>query len=177
MRTTLYLLITFLSLHAFGQNTQNPNTLNINETYKVLPILEDADLREQPQLSSNIITTIRNGNSVKVFEEVEEFSRVEFLKKHGYILTSKITTNGAADQNKNISESSPSSTNTSTTNTNTTNKDYRSVSSTPTTKNTPKSRSTNTYRSSSYSSTCGAPTKKGGACRRKVSGGGRCWQH
>lgn len=29
----------------------------------------------------------------------------------------------------------------------------------------------------SYSSTCGAPTKKGGACQRKVSGGGRCWQH
>lgn len=29
----------------------------------------------------------------------------------------------------------------------------------------------------SYSSTCGAPTKKGGACRRVVSGGGRCWQH
>lgn len=30
---------------------------------------------------------------------------------------------------------------------------------------------------SGYSSTCGAPTKKGGACQRKVSGGGRCWQH
>lgn len=27
------------------------------------------------------------------------------------------------------------------------------------------------------SSICGAPTKKGGACQRKVSGGGRCWQH
>lgn len=34
--------------------------------------------------------------------------------------------------------------------------------------------------SSSYKSVtgyCGAPTKKGGSCRRKVSGGGRCWQH
>lgn len=30
---------------------------------------------------------------------------------------------------------------------------------------------------SSYSSTCGARTKSGGACRRVVSGGGRCWQH
>lgn len=27
------------------------------------------------------------------------------------------------------------------------------------------------------SSVCGAPTQKGGACQRKVSGGGRCWQH
>lgn len=24
---------------------------------------------------------------------------------------------------------------------------------------------------------CGAPTQKGGPCQRKVSGGGRCWQH
>lgn len=32
-------------------------------------------------------------------------------------------------------------------------------------------------RSSSYSSTCGARTKKGGTCKRKVSGGGYCWQH
>ena len=30
---------------------------------------------------------------------------------------------------------------------------------------------------SSYSGYCGALTKKGGSCRRKVSGGGRCWQH
>ncbi|KGN70145.1 hypothetical protein [Porphyromonas sp. COT-239 OH1446] len=30
------------------------------------------------------------------------------------------------------------------------------------------------YSSSSY---CGAPTKKGGACRRRVRGGGYCWQH
>lgn len=29
----------------------------------------------------------------------------------------------------------------------------------------------------SYSLVCGARTKKGGACQRKVSGGGRCWQH
>lgn len=27
------------------------------------------------------------------------------------------------------------------------------------------------------SSLCGAPTQKGGSCQRKVSGGGRCWQH
>ncbi|WP_346083823.1 hypothetical protein [Sphingobacterium ginsenosidimutans] len=27
------------------------------------------------------------------------------------------------------------------------------------------------------SSICGAPTQKGGSCQRKVSGGGRCWQH
>lgn len=27
------------------------------------------------------------------------------------------------------------------------------------------------------SSICGARTKKGGACQRKVAGGGRCWQH
>jgi len=32
------------------------------------------------------------------------------------------------------------------------------------------------YSPSYSSSTCGAPTKKGGACRRKTSGG-RCWQH
>ncbi|AZZ58011.1 hypothetical protein [Riemerella anatipestifer] len=34
-----------------------------------------------------------------------------------------------------------------------------------------------TYSSYSYSSYCGALTKKGGSCSRKVSGGGRCWQH
>ncbi|WP_208810027.1 DUF3157 family protein [Riemerella anatipestifer] len=33
------------------------------------------------------------------------------------------------------------------------------------------------YSSSSYSGYCGAPTKKGGPCSRRVSGGGRCWQH
>jgi len=27
------------------------------------------------------------------------------------------------------------------------------------------------------SGTCGALTKKGTSCRRKVKGGGRCWQH
>lgn len=32
-------------------------------------------------------------------------------------------------------------------------------------------------KTSSYSSVCGARTKKGGYCQRKVSGGGRCWQH
>lgn len=37
-------------------------------------------------------------------------------------------------------------------------------------------KSTNYYKSS-YSSYCGALTKSGGSCRRKVSGGGRCWQH
>ncbi len=43
---------------------------------------------------------------------------------------------------------------------------------------------TTSYKSSSSgsnsgvtSSICGAPTKKGGRCQRKVSGGGRCWQH
>jgi len=42
---------------------------------------------------------------------------------------------------------------------------------------------TKTYSSSSssanasYSSTCGATTKKGGACRRRTTGGRRCWQH
>lgn len=34
-----------------------------------------------------------------------------------------------------------------------------------------------TESSNNYSSTCGARTKKGGACRRVVKGGGRCWQH
>ncbi|GGH20371.1 hypothetical protein FAZ19_09930 [Sphingobacterium alkalisoli] len=29
----------------------------------------------------------------------------------------------------------------------------------------------------STSTLCGAPTQKGGPCQRKVSGGGRCWQH
>ncbi|WP_434979091.1 hypothetical protein [Daejeonia sp. YH14] len=32
----------------------------------------------------------------------------------------------------------------------------------------------NTYVSSDV---CGALTKKGGRCQRKVKGGGRCWQH
>lgn len=33
------------------------------------------------------------------------------------------------------------------------------------------------YSSGSYSSICGARNKKGGYCKRKVSGGGRCYQH
>jgi len=32
-------------------------------------------------------------------------------------------------------------------------------------------------KSKSYSSTCGARTKSGGYCKRKVKGGGRCYQH
>lgn len=34
--------------------------------------------------------------------------------------------------------------------------------------------SSNNYQSSGY---CGHPTKKGGSCRRRVKGGGYCWQH
>ena len=33
------------------------------------------------------------------------------------------------------------------------------------------------YRKSNSSGYCGAPTKKGGVCRRRVIGGGYCWQH
>jgi hypothetical protein len=56
------------------------------------------------------------------------------------------------------------------------------VSDTPKTTGTNTSGNSNNRKSSSnsrttYSSTCGAPTKKGGACQRRVSGGGRCWQH
>lgn len=43
-----------------------------------------------------------------------------------------------------------------------------------TTKTTKKKKAT---KSKSYSSTCGARTKSGGYCKRKVSGGGRCYQH
>ncbi|MDA3614669.1 hypothetical protein [Polluticaenibacter yanchengensis] len=31
--------------------------------------------------------------------------------------------------------------------------------------------------STTVSTTCGAKNKTGGFCKRKVSGGGRCWQH
>jgi len=44
----------------------------------------------------------------------------------------------------------------------------------------PKIVRTKTYSSSSSSSgslICGATTKKGGSCSRRVKGGGRCWQH
>lgn len=34
-----------------------------------------------------------------------------------------------------------------------------------------------TYKSKSYTSTCGARTKSGSYCKRKVKGGGRCYQH
>lgn len=34
-----------------------------------------------------------------------------------------------------------------------------------------------TYQPSSSTSTCGARTQAGGACKRKVKGGGRCYQH
>lgn len=34
-----------------------------------------------------------------------------------------------------------------------------------------------TNRTKTSSSICGARTKKGGYCQRRVAGGGRCWQH
>ena len=37
--------------------------------------------------------------------------------------------------------------------------------------------SSSSYRHSYSSGICGALTKKGGTCSRRVSGGGRCWQH
>ena len=46
-----------------------------------------------------------------------------------------------------------------------------------TTNNVKTSSTTSSKKSSSQSGYCGAPTKKGGSCKRKVSGGGRCWQH
>lgn len=44
-------------------------------------------------------------------------------------------------------------------------------------KTTTKSSNTKSTVKSNYSGYCGAPTKKGGSCKRRVSGGGRCWQH
>lgn len=35
----------------------------------------------------------------------------------------------------------------------------------------------NIYKQRSISSRCGARTKSGGSCKRKVKNGGRCWQH
>ena len=37
--------------------------------------------------------------------------------------------------------------------------------------------SSSSYKHSYSSGICGALTKKGGTCSRRVSGGGRCWQH
>lgn len=37
--------------------------------------------------------------------------------------------------------------------------------------------SSSSYRHSYSSGICGTLTKKGGTCSRRVSGGGRCWQH
>ncbi|MEN9919417.1 MAG: hypothetical protein RL662_1853 [Bacteroidota bacterium] len=42
---------------------------------------------------------------------------------------------------------------------------------------TKRSKSNSSYHSNNYSGLCGAQTKKGGSCRRRVSGGGRCYQH
>lgn len=36
---------------------------------------------------------------------------------------------------------------------------------------------TSSVKKSTGSTTCGARTKSGGYCKRKVAGGGRCWQH
>ncbi len=41
----------------------------------------------------------------------------------------------------------------------------------------PKKRLKSTNNKSSLSMYCGAQNKTGGSCRRKVRGGGRCWQH
>jgi hypothetical protein len=37
--------------------------------------------------------------------------------------------------------------------------------------------STNSYKPSTVTPTCGARTQSGGHCKRKVKGGGRCYQH
>lgn len=42
---------------------------------------------------------------------------------------------------------------------------------------TSKRKTNESSKKSSYSSMCGARTKKGTSCQRRVSGGGRCWQH
>jgi len=47
----------------------------------------------------------------------------------------------------------------------------------PVTTKTTTTKKKKTYKSKTYSSTCGARTKSGGYCKRKVSGGGRCYQH
>ena len=60
------------------------------ESYKVVVINEDAELREKPNLNSKIITTIRNENSVKAFEKIEEFTRVKFLNEEGYNIVKAI---------------------------------------------------------------------------------------
>jgi Family of unknown function (DUF5763) len=43
--------------------------------------------------------------------------------------------------------------------------------------NTQKSTSSSSTSSTTSSSTCGAKNKSGGYCKRKVKGGGRCYQH
>lgn len=47
----------------------------------------------------------------------------------------------------------------------------------PSAKSPPKRKRAASTSNRSFSSTCGARTKSGGYCRRKVKGGGRCYQH
>lgn len=158
MRTILLLCTFLFTLSTFGQSTSVDNS-------KLLVLSEDVNLMEEPSLNSRVITLIRNGNTIKVLEEVKEFSRIEFLKKEGYVLTSKIRDTS--------NHSKTSTTNTLNPNRQATSNNKQSTSSSSSAVN----RSKKTSRSSSYSSLCGARTKKGGSCQRRVSGGGRCWQH
>ena len=68
-------------------------------------------MREKPNLNSKIITTIRNGNSVKAFEIIEEFTRVKFLNEEGYILTNKVNPKNGRENNQ-ISQSNSNTANT-----------------------------------------------------------------
>lgn len=121
-------------------------------------IKRNSNFYELPSEKTKILETINQKEQLYLIEYYEygEYYKVIYNNKIGYIKESDIINNKAIKALKKKPSTNP---------------------------NTPSSQSKTSYNKgfnssrSSVISTCGALTKSGGYCKRKVKGGGHCYQH
>lgn len=145
---------------------------------KVIELKKDIQIREEPNINYPVKDIIRNGNYIEIIGEVDNFYEIKHVGKISYTLKSQINT-GIVNPSNDIEVNrgmQPIKYNDIYGSANTDPLDSYSVSTQTYSSNNTTSRSSSSYKSS-YSNLCGARTKKGGSCQRRVSGGGRCWQH
>lgn len=164
------LAVILLSIFSFSSLTSQNLPMAIQ-------LKEDIEVREQPNIESPVIGLIRNSNYIEVLERVNDFYKIKHIGKISYtnypFFKENIQDKSVSLDNDITTSKKPTSKSSSTT----TSKTIISKSSHQNNSyNTPRRNSISRSRSS-YSGLCGAPTKKGGSCQRRVSGGGRCWQH
>jgi len=142
-----YLLILFLSFLFIGCKKEDSE----NDIYGYETECEECDINYLDDLGATIYVNGHKGTWKK------EFPRSVFLEMRITVTAKRSASNNvAAHITKN---------------------GKRLVSQTGHSNVTAKHTVTDSGGSKPVSGTCGAPTKKGGPCQRKVSGGGRCWQH